>query len=197
MCRFCVTDLEKHGGGAEIPVSVLYADVRGSTALAESLAPAEFTKQLGHFYKSSAKAIDAQLGVIDHIAGDGVMAMWIPAFVRGDHPQRAVAAGRAMAKELATDESVHVGVGVHTGEAYVGVVGETGSRDFTVLGDVANTVARLGSEAGPGELMMSDAIATAAGVVTEHLEHRALELKGKAQPFGTWVERVGSIVPGN
>jgi class 3 adenylate cyclase len=71
--------------------------------------------------------------------------------------------------------------------AWVGVVGETGAHDFTVLGDVPNTVARLGSAGRGGELVMSDQIVEAASVDTTGLEPRLLDLKGKAEPFSAWV----------
>jgi len=190
ICKWCIGSLEKHSGGAEIPVSVLYADVRGSTALAETIAPAEFSRRLNHFYKTAAVAIDAESGVIDHMAGDGLMAMWIPGFVRGDHPKHALLAGKRMATDLASDDALPVGIAVHTGEAYVGVVGHEGSRDFTVLGDVANTVARLSSTAAKGELAISESIAAAAGIDTSGLTHHLVELKGKSEPFGAWIADV-------
>jgi adenylate cyclase len=190
LCRWCISSLETHHGGAEIPVSLLFADVRGSTVLAERMAPAEFSRALDRFYSVVTGAIDAEHGVIDHLAGDGVMAMWIPGFVGAHHPQRCVAAGRHLATDLkregASGLGFPAGVGVHTGVAYVGVVGEGGSLDFTVLGDAANTVARLGSSAAGGELVMSDVIVKAAGVDTAGLEARTLELKGKSEPFAAW-----------
>lgn len=190
ICRWCIKDLETHQGGAEIPVSVLFADVRGSTSIAESMSAGAFTSVMNDFYSIVARSIDGELGVIDHIAGDGVMAMWIPGFVGARHPDHAVAAGRRMVAELAANGTVEVGVAVHTGEAYVGVVGDPGARDFTILWDVANTVARLSSAAARGELAMSDAVAVAAGVSTADMDHRVLELKGKAEPVHTWIEHL-------
>lgn len=194
ICRYCLGGLAKRPGGAEVEVSLLYADVRGSTRLAETLSPADFTESLNRFFSLSYEAVDSEEGVIDHIVGDGVMAMWVPGFVGSEHPERAVAAGRKLAERLAQSEtlgnSFPAGVGVHTGTAYVGVVGEEGSLDFTVLGDVANTTARLGSAATGGELAMSNDIVAAARVDTTGLEHRTLDLKGKAEGFGAWIERV-------
>jgi adenylate cyclase len=191
MCRVCVTSMEKERGGAEIPVSLLFADVRGSTALAETLPPREYVKTMDRFFHLVTHAVDAEHGVIDHIVGDGVMAMWIPGFVGPDHPQHAVAAGRKLVTELRSRDPktwFPAGVGVHTGLAYVGVVGESGSYDFTVQGDVANTTARLGAAAAAGELVMSEMIAQEAGVITDSLTHRELDLKGKADPVPVWVD---------
>ena len=70
----------------------------------------------------------------------------------------------------------------------MGVIGEQGSLDFTVLGDTANTTARLGSAVTSGELAMSQDIVTAADISTDNMEHRAMELKGKTDPVAVWIE---------
>lgn len=196
LCRFCIKGIAKHRGGAEIPVSLLYADVRGSTDLAETMSPTEFRSKLAPFFTAVAEVVDDESGVIDHIVGDGVMAMWIPGFVGDEHPGRAVAAGRRATAQLAANADFSSGVGVHTGTAYVGVVGEPGSFDFTVVGDTANTVARLGSAGSRGELVLSEDIVTSAAIETAGLERRVLDLKGKADPFPAWVERIPARVDG-
>jgi hypothetical protein len=165
LCRFCVTGIEK---------------VKAS---------------LDGFFEVAFDAVDSEDGVVDHIVGDGVMAMWVPGFVGPEHPRHALAAGRKLVSRAADlGSSFPVGVGVHTGIGFAGVVGTPGSYDFTVLGDVPNTAARLGSAALGGELAMSDAVAKAADVDTESLERRYLDLKGKADPFLAWIERV-SLLP--
>lgn len=199
ICKFCVRDLEKHSGGAEIAVSLLYVDIRGSTQLAEETNPREFTEGLRRYLAVVGGDVDAEQGVIDHMAGDGVMAMWIPAFVGRVHPHSALKAAIQIARDVsaAVDEGVGfpAGAGVHTGVAYVGVVGEPGSRDFTVLGDTANTVARLSAAAGAGEVVISQAVVEEAGIDSSTLDHRLLDLKGKAEPFDAWVWRVGDPEP--
>ena len=187
LCVLCIRGLDKQSGGAEIPVSVLYADVRGSTTIAEEVGATEFSASLNSFYRTTAKVVDTEQGVIDHIAGDGMLAMWIPAFAGDDHPRRAVAAGRQLAAILSGNE-LPVGIGVHTGVAYVGVIGELGSRDFTVLGDIPNTVSRMAGVAGAGELLISEPVAAALDLDTAGLERREVSLKGKAAPIGVWVE---------
>ena len=191
LCRLCFNGIEKVKGGTEIPMSLLFADVRGSTTLAERMSPAEFSETLDGFFEVAFDAVDSEDGVVDHIVGDGVMAMWVPGFVGPEHPRCALAAGRKVVSRMANLGSpIPVGVGVHTGIGFAGVVGMPGSYDFTVLGDVPNTAARLGSAALGGEIAMSDALAKAAEVDTESLERRYLDLKGKADPFLAWIERV-------
>jgi adenylate cyclase len=199
ICRFCVRDLEKHSGGAEIPVSLLYVDVRGSTQLAEEMNPRQFSEGLARYLAVVCGDVDDEAGVIDHMAGDGVMALWIPAFVGPGHPQHALGAAVRVARDVAASvdagEGFPAGVGVHTGIAYVGVVGAPGSRDFTVVGDTANSVARLSASAAAGEVVLSQAVLDDVGVDSSGLEHRLLDLKGKAEPFDAWVWRVGDPDP--
>jgi adenylate cyclase len=159
--------------------------------MAEQMNPREFNAGLRRYLTLVSKGVDREHGVIDHMAGDGVMAMWIPGFVGSEHPARALRAAidiaRAISAAVADGEGFPAGVGVHTGDAYVGVVGEAGSRDFTVVGDTPNTTARLSAAALAGEVVMSQAIVDQIGVDTARLEHRLLTLKGKAEPFPAWV----------
>jgi adenylate cyclase len=199
LCRFCIRDLEKHRGGAEVAVSLLYVDIRGSTELAEQMSPAEFTRGLQRYLALVGAAVDAESGVIDHMAGDGVMAMWIPGFVGSEHPMRAMRAAFRVARDIAAavkaGEGFPAGVGAHTGHAYVGVVGEPGARDFTVVGDTANTTARLSAGAAPGEVVLSQALIEATRTETAALQRRNLQLKGKAEPFDAWIWTTDAPTP--
>jgi adenylate cyclase len=191
-----VAGIEKVKGGTELDVSMLFADVRGSTSLAETMSPSEFSSSLDSFFRLAFDAIDSEDGVVDHIVGDGVMAFWVPGFVGERHTQTAVAAGRKLLAALGQQGELGarfpVGIGVHTGQAYAGVVGETGSLNFTILGDVPNTTARLGSAAKGGELVMSDDIVRLAGIEIDGLERRFLTLKGKTEPVAAWIETVAT-----
>lgn len=87
-----------------------------------------------------------------------------------------------------------VGVGVHTGRAFVGAVGAAGVSDITALGDDVNLTARLASLAQAGEILVTESARTAAGVSAGSLEPRHLELKGRSAPVDAWLLRVGSPV---
>lgn len=199
ICRVCVRDLERHSGGAEVSVSLVYVDVRGSTEIAERMSASEFSDGLRRYLSLVGAAVDREHGVIDHMAGDGVMAMWIPGFVGLQHPERAVKAAIQIARSIDTTvdagEGFPAGVGVHTGRAYVGVVGDTGARDFTVVGDTANTTARLSAAAASGEVVLSEAVVAAADADTSTLERRSLVLKGKAETFEAWVWNTSNPAP--
>ena len=159
LCKACFGPLSKHPGGAELEISVVFADVRGSTGLAERSSTATFRGLIQAYYKSAAAAIDGNGGIIDKFLGDGVMALFIPVITGENHAGRAISAGRAILAAVEADglarKGLMVGAGVHTGEAFVGVVGSDEKIDFTALGDTVNIAARLGGIAGPGELPVS------------------------------------------
>ena len=184
MCNSCFRQLRKHPGGAEIPLSVLFADVRGSTALAERTTPAEFRRLLHRFYEVATRAIEAADGVVDKFLGDGVMALFIPVIAGPDHPTHAVTAGREVLLGVARDEQLAgglaVGAGVHTGLAFAGAIGSADRLDFSALGDTVNVAARLGSLAGPGELLVSvDAWRASGGGADVAI--RTVDIAGRSQ----------------
>ena len=159
LCKACFGKLNGHPGGAELEISVVFADVRGSTGLAERSTASEFRSLIQDYYRSAATAIDVNGGIIDKFLGDGVMALFIPVITGENHAGRAIAAGRDILAAVERDglarKGLMVGAGVHTGEAFVGVVGSDEKLDFTALGDAINICARLGGLAGPGELLVS------------------------------------------
>ena len=92
MCTPCFSELRDHPGGAEIEISVLFADIRGSTGLAEKIGAVQFRHLLQHFYAVADRAIDRHGGVVDKFLGDGIMALFVP-FISGDnHAAQAIAA---------------------------------------------------------------------------------------------------------
>ena len=204
MCRICARGLDKGKGGAEVQATFLFADIRGSTGLAEHLRPGEFQTLLDRFYRICAEAIDAGGGLLDKYLGDGVVALFTPVFAReGRTPAAgAIDAGRTILRRVADladaggATSLPVGVGVHSGLAYVGVLGtEGGHLDFTGVGDTVNTAARLGSVAEAGELLVSLAAAEAATLDATGLERRTLELKGREELIDVVVIKIGAGSP--
>jgi adenylate cyclase len=189
-CETCFKLIETGHGGAEVDCSLLFADVRGSTALAETMSPTAFRRLLDRFYDTAAAILHQHDAILDKFVGDEVVAIFIPALSGERHPGRAVAAGQALLRATGHAEKdgpwLPIGIGVNTGIAFVGAVGEGPSSTITALGDVVNIAARLASAAGPGELIVS---ASAAGAVPVHGERRELELKGK-------LERVPVVVLG-
>jgi adenylate cyclase len=191
ICGFCFKRLERGRGGAEIELSLLFADIRGSTTLGESMEPAAFHRLMGRFYEAMTKAVVSHDGIVDKFVGDEVVALFIPALTGADHAGRAVAAAREMLKATGHGDEAGpwapLGIGIHTGVAYVGVVGEA-VTDFTALGDTVNVTARLASAAAGGEILVSAAASDLAGLEGD-LETRRLTLRGRQQTLDVRVLR--------
>ena len=188
ICGSCIKGLNKLGVfGAEIPVSLLFADIRGSTGIGERTSPAEFRAFLDRFYQLSSRAILDNDGMVDKFVGDEAIGLFVPGISGSEHTAAAIRAARALLEgvgraDASESGSIPVGAAVHTGEAFVGSTGASGVvNDFTALGDVVNTTARLASEAAAGELLVSVAAARAAGDLdSPSLEHRTLNLRGRS-----------------
>jgi adenylate cyclase len=193
LCSLCFGKLRDGPGGAEVELTVLFADIRGSTGLAERSSPGAFTKLVQRFYVGAARAIDDNGGIVDKFLGDGVMALFIPLISGEAHAQRGIAAAMAVLRASATDElldaGARVGVGLHTGEAFVGTVGTGDRLDFSALGDTVNVAARLGSVAGPGELVASAAAWDIGGSKERGAERRTIEVSGRTAPLDVVVVR--------
>lgn len=190
ICNGCITALQKKPGGAEVNLSLLFADVRGSTALAESMGAEAFSQLMARFYGTAAAVVDERDGIVDKFVGDEVVALFIPGFAGPDHAAVAITAAQELLRATGHESGepwVRVGAAVHTGDAYVGSVGEGDAQDFTALGDSVNIAARLASSAAEGEVLVTRAAATAAGLGTEDLEARTLDLRGKAEGVDVWV----------
>lgn len=185
LCNNCFRQARKYPGGAELEITALFADVRGSTGLAETMSPAAYSAAVTQYVQVATRAIRAPGGIVQKLLGDGVMALFIPGPVGGDHAAKAVAAAHRILAEV----SLPVGIGVHTGEAWVGFVGEEDVLDFTALGDAVNAASRLGSDAAAGEILLSAETARAARIDTASLEPRRLELRGRQEPLDAWSVR--------
>ena len=183
LCNACFGSLVQHPGGAEIDVSVLFADIRGSTSLAERVGARRFRQLLQSYYAKAAAVIDATDGIVDKLLGDGVMALFIPVIAGENHRLRAIEAGRrvieAVEKSDLPGQGVRVGVGIQSGRTFVGVLGSGDKLDFSALGDVVNTAARLGGLAGPAELLVAADVWRAAGLSTDGQDVRQLDIAGR------------------
>ena len=186
LCKNCVGALTKAGvGGAEVELSMLFADIRGSTGLGERLRPSDFNALLNSFYRLAARAIIDSNGVVDKFVGDEAIGLFIPGFAGADHAARAIAAGRAILtaagrQDASANGSIPVGAGVHTGIAFVGSLGSSEAiSDFTALGDPVNTTARLASLAKAGELLVSVVATERAGLDTSGWQRRDVEVRGR------------------
>ncbi len=192
MCDVCERFAERFPGGAEVEVTILFADIRGSTPLAEQMETREFSDLIHRFYLAGTKALYSNNALIEKFVGDGLAAFFAPAFAGPNHAQTAINAGRDILHATGHGGGktpwVPVGIGVNTGVAYIGSMKMEGGRtDITILGDVVNTTARLSSEAATGELLVGDTTMEMAGLSKDAHENRKLFLKGKQETVDAWV----------
>jgi adenylate cyclase len=168
--------------GAEVEISMLFADVRGSSKLARQMPVWDFTRLMNRFYKVSTDVLVDADAIIEKFVGDEVVGLFIPFLAGREHARRAVEAAEELLR--ATDHGspegpwCPLGAGVHTGTAFVGMVGSGGSSDFTALGDPVNIAAHLASQAAIGEILVTDRAAAMAALPGDGLERRHLSLKG-------------------
>jgi adenylate cyclase len=196
--KMCPTSEDDRGvNGAEVELTMLFADVRGSSKLARQMPTREFTRLMNRFYSVSKDVLVEADAIIEKFVGDAVVALFLPFMTGPEHARRGVDAAEALL--LATGHSggepwVPLGAGVHTGTAFVGIVGSKSSSDFTALGDPVNIAAHLASQAAAGEILVTDAAAEAAGMKQDDLERRHVSLKG--HPVDALVLPVGQPAEG-
>jgi adenylate cyclase len=125
LCTRCCDSLAP--GGAEVDIAVLFADIRGSTALAEHLAPSAYAALLNQFYDVATEVLIQHDAIIDKLIGDEVMALFIPGIRGPAYRPRAVDAARSLLRAVGyggpAAPMVPIGVAVHSGLTYVGNVG--------------------------------------------------------------------------
>jgi adenylate cyclase len=185
MCSSCFDFMIRHHGGAEIDCTILFADIRGSTAMAESMSSTEFRRRLDDFYATASAVVFANDGGIDKFVGDEVMALFFPLLSGPGHVARAVDAAVGILRATGHSDPrgpwVPVGAGVNTGRTWVGAVGDEAHTELTAVGDIVNVTARLATAASAGEVLVTVEAAAAAGL-DPGLARRVLDLKGKLAP---------------
>ncbi|MBI4061496.1 MAG: PilZ domain-containing protein [Elusimicrobia bacterium] len=178
-------------GGERRYVTMLFSDVRGFTATAETLDPEEVVSLLNIYLNLQAEVIYRLGGTVDKFVGDEVMAIFT------DHGAELPAASAALeiqrvlgdlnaARAAAGKRRMEVGIGLNSGEAVMGNMGSERQMDYTVIGDVINTAARLCSAAAPGQVILGPATASALAGRCLARPLGPLALKGKREPMPVW-----------
>jgi len=192
LCNVCERFAKRFHGGTELEISMLFADVRGSTSLAEGLSPAEFSQQMNRFYRAATNVLFDTNAFVEKLVGDEVGGFYVPGFAGEHHARVAVEAAKRILEATGhanpSGPWMPVGIGVHTGIAYVGSVeAAEGSSDIAILGDAVNTTARLTSQASPGQVIISEVTRVAADLKPEGMHARQFNLKGKSEVVDAWV----------
>jgi class 3 adenylate cyclase len=166
-------------------VTVLFADVSGSTAMGEELDPEEVRPLLGRYYEIAKGVVAEHGGTLEKFIGDAVMAVFGLPAAHGDDAERAVAAALALRDQVRADEllasRLAIRFGVSTGE--VVAARDPSAGDFLVTGDAVNVAARLQQAADPGQVLVTQRTAHAAAGAFEFGTEMAIEAKGKSAPI--------------
>jgi adenylate cyclase len=184
ICARCIEHAPE--GGAIVPVTILFADVRGYTSLCEQMAAVEVTQFVQRLYQTASSALLAQEGLLGQIAGDEVQGLFVPGLAGPQYRQKAVEAARSLVRAVRYSDlpagSLEVGIGIASGEEFVGNVAGGGYKDFAAVGDATNIAARLTSAAKSGEILVDTE--TYRGVARAYPEarHEWVALKGKQEP---------------
>ena len=185
LCRLCCEKMPQ--GGAEVETVILFADVRGSTELAERLGPEEFANILNRFYNTATEILIRRDATVDKLIGDEVMAFFVPGFAGPNFKRVAIEAGKKLLAALdnnGMDEPwLPVGIGIDSGIAFVGNIGGKNIVDFTALGDPVNTAARIQAAAGPGQLLVGEKTFAAVADIYPNVTPTELSVKGKKDPL--------------
>ena len=181
-CNLCEIASREFPGGAEVPMSMLFIDIRGSTSLSEKMTPTEFSQVINRFYAAATKVIIEEDGLVEKLAGDEVAAFWGAGFAGPDYVRRTIEVAQKLLRVM-EQQKIPVGIGVHSGVAYFGAMGTAeGLTDISAKGEEVNMTARLASKAGVGEIIVSEPALKASGTDGSQLEARTLELKGISEP---------------
>lgn len=185
-------DASKDLGGKLFEIAVLFVDIRGFTAMSESMEPAEVVEILNRYLSLTTECIMRYHGTLDKFVGDATMAFWNAPLPQQDAVYLACCAAmdmvegsKALGEELQArfGRTVNFGVGVHAGPAIVGNIGAPQRMDYTAIGDTVNTASRLESNAPGGTIYISRAVADALGDRAKVTSLGGIRLKGKSENF--------------
>ena len=152
-------------GGVRQEITILFADIRGFTALSEKLPPEELVKTLNQYLSVAADAILEEEGTLDKFLGDAVMAFFNAPFPQEEHVLKGARAALKIKSRLeelhsrsALPLKLYFGIGLNVGEAVIGNIGTSMQMNYTAIGDCVNVAKRLQEIAKPGQILISSAV---------------------------------------
>jgi adenylate cyclase len=177
-------------GGRRAVITTLYADIRGFTSFSESMDPEALVSVLNSYLAWAARSILEEEGTIDKFLGDAVMAWFNAPIPQEDHTLRAVRAALAIRegilalhRDMPPEYQLSFGVGIHSGEALLGLIGTQERLDYTAIGDSVNTAKRLQENAAKGQILISKVAAGNVAGLVELKEVPPIQAEGKQQPI--------------
>ena len=182
----------KKGGQLIQELTVFNSDIRGFTAMSEGTQAETIVEMLNEYFEPMVETIFKYEGTLDKFMGDGIMAFWGAPVAHRDDAIRCVQCaldqmevlGKFNRKRMGEGKPpLAVGIGIHTGPGVVGYVGSSKALSYTIIGDTANTSARLCATAAAGQIVLSEATVARLGPRFECEEIDARALKGKEKPM--------------
>lgn len=171
------------------PLTVLFADIAGSTAIAERMDPEDWTTIVGEAFTRLNRSVERYGGTVARLMGDGVLAFFGAPTAHEDDPERAVRCGLDMVREIdelaAAEQAqgageLRVRVGINTGPVVVGIVGTDSAHEYTAMGDTVNVAARMQGAARPGSVLITASTHRFVSALVDTVDVGLLELKGKS-----------------
>lgn len=178
-------------GGDKRRIAVLFSDIRGFTALSETMNPDDMARLLTEYFSEMVECVFRHGGTLDKFIGDAVMAQWGAPLGETDDADRAMSSAMDMMEALdklnehwrqQNRPTLEIGIGLNIGDAFAGNIGSERRLEYTVIGDTVNTASRLCGVAGPGEILVSETFKSALVTPPRMAAMQPLELKGKSQP---------------
>jgi adenylate cyclase len=182
----------KKGGQLVEECTVFNSDIRGFTRMSEGANPAAVVDMMNEYFEQMVEVVFKYEGTLDKFMGDGIMALWGAPVVHPDDALRSVSCALEQMDMLArfnrrrveeNQEPLAIGIGIHTGPLVAGYIGSSKALSYTVIGDVANTSARVCGIAAPGQILVSEATLARLQNRVEVDELPPANLKGKEKPF--------------
>lgn len=177
-------------GGKRVDITVLFADIRGFTTFSESMSPEQLVSVLNRYLAAMAEAVLSQEGTVDKFLGDAIMAWFNAPIPQPDHTLRAVKAALLLRetvenlyKELPKDSHLAFGVGIHYGDAVLGLIGTDRRLEYTAISDSVNTAKRIQENSAKNQILISKEAYKRVKNTVEAKPHVEMELKGKSQPI--------------
>ncbi len=177
-------------GGKRTDITTLFADIRGFTTFSENQEPEQLVKVLNRYLAAMAEAVLAQEGTIDKFMGDAIMAWFNAPIPQPDHTLRAVktaliirASVEKLYQELPADSHLAFGVGIHYGEAVLGLIGTEKRLEYTAISDSVNIAKRIQENSAKNQILISKIAYERVNTEVEAVHHAEMVLKGKAQPM--------------
>ena len=176
-------------GGSLATITTLFADVRGFTAFSEEMDPESLVALLNLYFGAAVDSVLAEEGTIDKFQGDAIMAWFNHPIPQEDHTLRAARAALRfrdavgeVRKNLEPKLHLSFGVGIHVGEALLGLIGTPQRLDYTAIGDSVNTAKRIQENAEPDQILVSAEAKVLLGKSVTLEAAEAIEAKGKKEP---------------